>query len=68
MQQQIENSILTESDKGSKVTYIPPHANGDASHEDAEGGVISSWNNSFIFVEFGTGTAKACRPENLVWG
>lgn len=64
----IENIELTEDFVGSKVTYIPRHANGDASHADSEGGTVSSWNDTYVFVNYGTGTNKATPPELLVWG
>ena len=51
-----------------KVTYIPSHAEGDARHEDCEGGTISSWNDTYVFVNYGTGTNAATRPEDLVFG
>ena len=53
---------------GSKVTYIPNHAKGNASHPDSEGGTISSWNYHFVFVNYGRGTSAATKTENLVWG
>jgi len=64
----IENKELSESDKGSKVTYVPMHARGDIGHSDCEGGTISSWNNFYVFVNYGTGTNKATSPDDLVWG
>ena len=64
----IENVELTEEHKGSKVTYVPRHAKDNASHPNAEGGTISSWNDKFVFVNYGTGTNKATPPELLVWG
>lgn len=64
----IEDKELTEEDKGSKVTYIPPHAKGNASHPNTQGGTIASWNEKFIFVDYGTGHNKATRPEDLMWG
>jgi hypothetical protein len=64
----IENQELAESCKGDPVTYVPRHANGNASHKDAEHGIITRWNDKFIFVEYGTGTPKATQPELLVWG
>ena len=65
----IEGIELKESEHiGSKVTYIPRHAKGDASHPDADGGTISSWNDSYVFVNYGTGTNKATPAECLVWG
>ncbi len=53
---------------GDKVTYIPSHAKGDANHPDSQGGTISSWNDTFIFVNYGTGTNQATRPDDLVRG
>lgn len=64
----IEETKLIEEHRGSKVTYIPPHAKGKASHSDCEGGTISLWNDTFIFVNYGRGTNTATRPEDLVWG
>ena len=64
----IEEIELTEEYKDSKVTYIPNHAAGNASHPDCEDGTISSWNDIFIFVNYGKGTNAATKPENLVWG
>ena len=64
----IEGIELTQEHKDSKVTYVPRHANGNASHPAAEGGTISSWNDTYVFVNYGTGTNKATPPELLVWG
>ena len=64
----IEGIKLREDYIGAKVTYIPNHAKGNASHPDCEGGTISSWNDSFIFVNYGKGTNAATKAENLVWG
>ena len=63
----IESTELIEEHIGSKVTYIPPHAKGNASHKDAEGGHIKRWNDKFCFVTFPHNTC-ACRFEDLVWG
>ena len=64
----IEGINLAEDSIGSKVTYLPNHVDGDASHPDCEGGTISSWNAYYIFVDYGKGTCAATRSENLVWG
>ena len=65
----IEDKLLTQGEIGSKVTYIPRHAKDDASHPDAEGGTISSWNDKFVFVNYGrTGTSQATPPELLRFG
>lgn len=65
---EIQGRELEDKHIGSKVTYIPTYAKGDVNHEDAEGGTISSWNHKYVFVNYGTGTNKATRPEDLVWG
>lgn len=64
----IQNRELTEASINSKVTYVPAHAHGNAGHEDCEGGTISSWNDTNVFVNYGTGTNQATRPDDLVWG
>lgn len=63
----IENVELTEEHVNSKVTYIPRHAKGDASHKDCEGGRIKSWNDGGVFVIY---VANTCRTDfsDLVWG
>lgn len=64
---EIEGTKLTEEHIGSKVTYIPRHANGDASHKDAEGGTIKRWNEYGVFVNYISNT-KLTPYECLVWG
>lgn len=59
----IEGIELAEGHVGAGVTY--------RSHPGArlEDGVISSWNDTFVFVRFnGDYLSKACRPEDLLWG
>lgn len=63
----IEKKELTEESVGSKVTYIPTHANGDASHPDAEGGTIKSWNDGGVFVDY-TRSVQRTNFNDLVWG
>lgn len=63
----IEGRQLTHADVGSKVTYVPQHADG-AGHPDCEGGTITSWNDKYVFVNYGTGTNKATDPSDLRWG
>ena len=65
---QIQGRELTQDDVGSKVTYVPLHAEGDAGHKDCEGGTISSWNDTYVFVNYGTGTNQATSPSDLIWG
>ena len=64
----IENRIVTSEDIGSPVTYIPSHANGDASHSDCERGIISSFNEESIWIRYKAACGANTPPENLVWG
>ena len=68
MNLEIEGKEVNDSDIGSPVTYIPPHAAGDASHPDAERGHISSFNDTYIFVRFNAPNGQACQPSMLRWG
>lgn len=59
---QIENIELEESHKGVGVIYTPRHK------APTEAGIISSWNDTFVFVKYGdSGTAQATDPEQLAW-
>lgn len=62
--------------KGQLVIYIPGHANGDHQHLDCQRGVVSSTNESWVFVKYNnamcimtTGdesyTAAATDPDDL---
>ena len=62
----IGDTVLTEECVGSKVTYIPHHAKHNSNLW--EGGTISSWNDQYVFVNYGKGTNAATRPYDLVWG
>ena len=62
---------IEEFEKGQYVTYIPLHAKGDRNHKDCERGVVSSWNDEYIFVRyFRNGklqyTAEATKIEDLI--
>ena len=63
----IQNIELTEEHIGSKVTYIPNHANGNAGHKDCEGGTIKRWNNHGVFVIYRSNT-YITNFKDLVWG
>jgi len=63
----IEGVELTEEHVNSKVTYIPQHANGNASHPDAEGGHIKRWNDGGVFVIYPHNTCRT-NFKDLVWG
>ncbi len=57
----IEIESLVDADKGRLVTYHPGHGG-------TEAGVISSWNDKFIFVRYTSGsTAAATDPTDLTW-
>ena len=68
MKHKIEGKEVNEESIGSPVTYIPPHANGNANHPDSEQGHISSFNDTYVFVRFKAANGAACNAERLVWG
>ena len=57
---------------GDTVRYVPHHAHGDVSHKDCENGIVSSVNNSFVFVRYYYPQgglhlhAQATDPDDLV--
>lgn len=57
----IDIKSLTDDDKGKSVVY--------SSNDGREFGVLSSWNERFVFVKFGrwqsSAQAQACRPEDV---
>ncbi len=63
----IQGKILTNNDIGSKVTYIPFHAHGNASHPDCDSGVIVDWNAKGVMVNYVKNTCRT-KPEDLIWG
>jgi len=65
----IQDKELNESNIYDPVTYIPPHAKGNAGHKDCEQGVIIRWDDKGIFVMYCTSrTIQRTDPEWLVWG
>lgn len=64
----IEGIEVTEEHIGSPVTYIPPHAIGDANHPDSQRGQISSFNDTYVFVRYNAPNGAATGPDTLVWG
>lgn len=59
---------VTDAIIGDPVTYIPYHAEGNASHSDCEHGFITSVNDEYIFVRFSGCTSQACKPDQLMLG
>ena len=56
--------------EGGKVRYVPWHAKNDKTHKDCQDGVITSWNDSFVFVNYATEDdpkPQATHAENLIW-
>jgi len=55
----IDISSLTETDKGRGVIFHTHHGS-------TERGVLSSWNDHYVFARFTQGsTAAACDPQQL---
>lgn len=63
----IQNQKLDASSAWAKVTYIPSHAKGYTEHPDIEEGTISSWDNKYVFVNYGMGKGVSTEPNDLVW-
>ena len=52
---------LTEDDIGRQVTFVHHHGT-------REFGILSSWNDRYVFCRFSSGsTAAACDPRQLCW-
>lgn len=57
----IQLGELKEQDKGRGVIFLHHHG-------ATERGVLSSWNDHYVFCRFGNGsTAAACDPKQLVF-
>lgn len=58
--------------RGERVRYVPSHARGNYHHQHCEDGVVSSTNDQWVFVKYGTPlphasrTAAATDPRHLV--
>lgn len=64
----IEEIQLSEKHLGMQVIYVPVHAKGDVNHRDSEIGCITSFNDSYAFVRYGSNVgSQATRPEDLIW-
>ena len=55
----IDITTLTKEDISKQVIYLPPHI------KIPEAGVLSSWNDTYIFVKFLGPNGEACIPEDL---
>jgi hypothetical protein len=66
-------------ENGMRVVYVPSHVHGDVEHKDCETGLVSSTNDTFVFVKFypkhvrgiffvmdDSVTAQACNPNDLM--
>ena len=58
---------LEQIDVGMHVVYVPKHAQGNLQHCDCEHGVVTSKNDTYVFVKFKPWHAhgQACNPEDL---
>ena len=55
----------SELKKGMQVTYVPRHSK---EYKDMELGHVTSWNDEFVFVEYGGGTSQSTPYELLLKG
>lgn len=63
----IQGKEVTKKDVGVFVTYVPRHANKDVNHPDCELGIISSFNESCLFIRYKSTSGQNTPPELLVW-
>ena len=58
---------MADFGRGMHVLYVPRHANGDTKHKDCQQGIVSSKNDTYVFVWFTDKTRpQACDPKLLV--
>lgn len=58
----------TPNDIGRAVTYVPSHAGLNLGHPDCEHGVVQSFNQHWVFVQYGDPfVAKATSRQDLFW-
>jgi len=55
----IDITTLTKEDISRQVIYLSPHI------KFPETGILSSWNDKYIFVKFRGPNGEACIPEDL---
>jgi hypothetical protein len=49
------------------VYYLPPHTQGNITHNDSELGKVTRITNDYVFVKFDSSpNAKACNPNHLI--
>mgnify|MGYP001557950135 CR=1 FL=1 len=62
-----EKMKLEQAKVGMHVIYVPNHAHGDRLHPDCEHGVVTSKNDTYVFVKFKQWHehGQACNPEDL---
>ena len=75
----MEDGVKHRFRRGDRVIYVPLHVHQDFRHPDCEHGVVSSVNDSYVFVKFDGKftreriidpdwniTAQACDPDDLI--
>lgn len=63
----ISGILLTEKHVGERVTYVPKHVNGNVYNIDCEIGIIKSWNEGGVFVDYLRNVARTSF-EDLIFG
>lgn len=57
---------VTKDDIGRAVEYTDPYR--DKAHERKQQGIITSFNESYVFVRYGSGdTSQATKRKDLNW-
>lgn len=50
--ERLKAQTVADFKKGDVVRYIPMHAYGNADHADCENGIVSSTNDTWVFVKY----------------
>ncbi len=59
---------MSPDDIGKTVAYLPKRSSFIDSMKASEGGIITAYNDTYVFVRFGKGSigsSQACNPEDL---
>ena len=59
---------MSPDDIGKTVAYLPKRSSLIESMKASEGGIITAYNDTYVFVRFGyasIGSSQACNPEDL---
>lgn len=63
----IDGKEVKESDRGRNVVYVPHHVNNNIQHPDCKVGIISSFDDTNVWVKFLAPNGEKCNTADLRW-